>query len=141
MADKSILEIQTSAEEIARLLFLNSLEKDEEDKVIQFVNDYLQLLDNHLHDNDSKTSLEKLQAYENVINIIYNDYDDFNPDNYPAIGIIKSIINNYYHKIDENLSMIRTLKPNNYGFAKIFIIVGATIIMGIFLGSLLWFIR
>ena len=140
---EELTKLNNEAKEILRLLFLTELNDEEASKINGFVDNYLVVLDNHTNNKGGQNNLEKLQIYENVINPVFGEFDDFDPNNYPAIGIIKEKVNNYYHSIDNSLAKTLTLNKttNNHGVATTILIVGATVIAGIGLGALLWFIK
>jgi hypothetical protein len=121
-------------------------EKQLEDSKLQFLNnfidDYLDLKTKHFEGNSDKKALTKLLLYEMVLPIGNdNIYGDILKDDYPAFKIIEDKLTAYNNTIEDKFARVRKVEPNNKGFAPIVLIVGATIILGILLGSLLWFIR
>jgi len=133
---------------VARLLYEKELSDSQLEFLNEFVSNYYTLLNNHIDGKDDNESLEKLQIYEMVLNEVDRNYEELK--DLPATQIIykhvdehnKSIENKFDEFAKEKDERIRQLTKNNQsGFGAIALIVGLTIIAGIGLGALLWFIR
>ena len=133
---------------VDRLLYEKELSDSQLEFLNEFVSNYYTLLDNHLDGKDDNESLEKLQIYEMVLNEVDRNYEELK--DLPATKIIYEHVDNHNktieNKFDEfakekDARILQLTKENQNGFGAIALIVGATIILGIGLGALLWFIR
>lgn len=133
---------------VTRLLYEKELSDSQIEFLNEFVSNYYTLLDSHLDGKDNNESLEKLQIYEMVLNEVDKNYEELK--DLPATKIIYKHIDDHNKKVENKFDefakekdvRIRQLAKNNQGgFGEIALIVGATIISGIGLGALLWFIR
>ena len=133
---------------VTRLLYEKELSDSQLEFLNEFIVNYHTLLDDHLEGKDDNESLEKLQIYELVLNEIDKKYEELK--DFPACIIITEKMDAYNKEIEKRFDefakekdeRIRQLTKNNQsGFGAIALIVGLTIIAGIGLGALLWFIR
>ena len=123
------------------LLDKPELSNDDITTINRFLDIYYKMYHNSLYSDDNKTR-EALQLCEIIMNSV-ND-SDLDDNKYPAVRIIREREQKNIAAIDEKMIKMRQLTPPNNtqaGFGTIILIVGSTIVLGVALGALLWFIR
>ena len=151
---------------IYEYLYLNSLDSKMINSLNLFMDAYNQTLNEYLNaNNPSYDLIQKLKILSGPINFVYANFPD-NPNSlepHPAADLIKKKINDYntelentrlenaglekgFTRVKKNANMPSTIPDENEytqinGFTTGAIIVILTILFGILLGTLLFFIK
>ncbi|MBR4231514.1 MAG: hypothetical protein IKR74_05120 [Bacilli bacterium] len=136
---------------IYELLYLPNLDNTMNEMLSMYLNAYNQTIQEY-NSNPTDEVKKRLDLLYGPINYVLKNFpDDDNPVPFPAVDIIKK--NFWKQSVAQNNAYSRALKPNipnilpddsSYkinGFSYAIIIVIITILLGIGLGTLLWFIK
>ena len=136
---------------IYELLYLPNLDNTMKELLSMYINAYNQTIEEY-NSNPNDEVKKRLDLLYGPINYVLKNFpDDDNPVPFPAVDIIKK--NFWKESMAQNKSFARALRPNTpsilpddnsykiNGFSYAIIVVIITILLGIGLGALLWFIK
>ena len=143
--------VEENINTIYELLYLPNLDDTMNELLSMYLNAYNQTIEEY-NSNPTDEVKKRLDLLYGPINYVLKNFpDDDNPVPFPAVDIIKK--NFWKESITQNKSFARALRPNTpnilpddnsykiNGFSYAIIIVIITILLGIGLGTLLWFIK
>ena len=124
------------------LLYKDKLSQNDIGFLNNFFNEFYIVKSRIIHENANGITKYKYAIYNEIYDEIEKRYDDFDPEKSPAFKIMQDKEEEHYKDIGKPLTKIREKETSaRNGFATIVLVVGSTIIAGIALGALLWFIR
>ena len=140
--DNSLTLFNKKKSRAINLLYKNELNQNDIGFLNNFFDDYYILKDKQIHEKTNKIENIKLEIYNEILDEIEKSYDDFDSEKSPGFKILQEKEKKHYELLDKGLAdVVKVDNTNNGGFATIVLVVGTTIIAGIALGALLWFIR
>ena len=143
----NINTIEEIAEQIAFIKEIRDKEKltDEElNKLNIFINTYFSLKREQKEESFDNIKEAQLQKYNDLLTDITNHADETENRNKPVYYITNNRFIGYataLERMAKDEAYTRKLTKNEQGFSKVLLIVIITIICGIILGSLLFFIK